>query len=71
MCPAVQLLADAAALVFARLPMMGSVGITAAASTPDSSVETVLDALRGRYRLDVEEVEAAQEATVFKKLAIA
>lgn len=71
LCPAVQLLADAAALDFARLPMMGTVGITAAASTPDSSVETVLDALRGRYRLDVEEVEAAQEATVFKKLAIA
>lgn len=70
LCPTVQLLADAASLDFARLPVIGTVGITAAASTPDSSVEAVLDALRARYRLDVEEVKAAEEATVFKKLPV-
>jgi 4-hydroxy-3-methylbut-2-enyl diphosphate reductase IspH len=49
----------------------GTVGITAAASTPDETVAAIMDALRGRYALRVEEVVAAEEAVMFKKVLVA
>lgn len=69
-CSSVQLIASARELNWSRLPTGGTIGLTAAASTPESSVEEIIAALGERYRLQVEEVEAAREATVFKRLAI-
>jgi 4-hydroxy-3-methylbut-2-enyl diphosphate reductase len=69
-CASVQLVADAAELDWSRLPVSGAIGITAAASTPEHTVEGILDALALRYRLRVEEVETASEATVFKRVAV-
>jgi 4-hydroxy-3-methylbut-2-enyl diphosphate reductase len=70
-CAKVQLVADAENLDWAMLPPGGTIGITAAASTPERSVESILRALGGRYRMTIEEVEAAVETTVFRPVAIA
>jgi 4-hydroxy-3-methylbut-2-enyl diphosphate reductase len=70
-CSSVQLVADAAGIDWSRLPASGAIGITAAASTPERSVEGILAALALRYRLRVEEVEAASETTIFKRVAVA
>lgn len=69
-CAEVQLVAGASALDWARLPAGGVVGITAAASTPDSTVEAILDALSDRYDVQVEEIVSAREKTAFKRLAV-
>lgn len=69
-CGSVQLVPDASGLDWSRLPQAGAVGITAAASTPESSVEGVIEALAGRYRLRVEKVGGAEESTEFKRVAI-
>lgn len=70
LCPIVQLVAGPDDLDPATLPRGGVIGITAAASTPESSVQAVLDALARRYRLRIEEMESPAEATVFRPLAI-
>jgi 4-hydroxy-3-methylbut-2-enyl diphosphate reductase IspH len=44
--------------------------VTAAASTPERIVSAILGALALRYDLRVEEVEAARETIVFKRVAI-
>jgi 4-hydroxy-3-methylbut-2-enyl diphosphate reductase IspH len=54
----------------AELPDGGVIGVFAAASTPETSVQEIIAALSVRYRLIVEEVETVREATVFKRLAI-
>lgn len=69
-CRSVQLVPDASELDWSRLPRAGVVGVTAAASTPESSVAGVLEALAGRYRLRVREVGGAEESTEFKRVAI-
>lgn len=69
-CPAVQRVAGAEELDWSRLPGSGSLGITAAASTPESVVTEILDLLRTTYRLRIEEVCAAAETTQFKRVAI-
>ena len=69
-CASVQLVADADGIDWSRLPLSGAIGITAAASTPERSVEGILEALATRYRLRVEEVETVSEATVFKRVAV-
>ena len=70
-CDAVQLVAAPEEIDWGRLPSSGVIGITAAASTPESSVKSILSALNGRYRMRVEEADAKPESTVFKRLAIA
>ena len=55
---------------WSRLPRSGSVGITAAASTPESVVDDILDALAASYRLRIEEVSAIEESTEFKRVAV-
>ena len=70
-CGAVQLVAAPEEIDWERLPPCGVIGITSAASTPETSVQSILSALSGRYRVRVEEAEAEHEATVFKRLAIA
>ena len=69
-CSSVQLIASANELDWGLLPKDGSIGLTAAASTPETSVQAVMAALAERYHLRVEEVQAASESTVFKRLAI-
>jgi len=70
-CELVQLVAEPAEIDWDRLPQGGVIGITAAASTPETSVDAILGALRKRYRLQVEEAGEQSEHTVFKPLAIA
>lgn len=70
LCPSVQLVAAASELDWSQLPSHGNIGLTAAASTPDSSVTEVIDALRSRYAMELEEVQAADETIAFKKVAI-
>ena len=70
-CGAVQLVASPDEIDWSDLPRSGSIGITAAASTPETSVQAILSALGVRYRVSVEEAGSEPEATVFKRLAIA
>jgi 4-hydroxy-3-methylbut-2-enyl diphosphate reductase len=69
-CPAVQRLAGPEELDWSALPRRGALGITAAASTPESVVGALLDALAGTYRLRIEEVGAVEENIEFKRVAI-
>jgi 4-hydroxy-3-methylbut-2-enyl diphosphate reductase len=69
-CPDVQRVTGPEELDWSRLPRNGSLGITAAASTPESVVTEILDALRANYRLRIEEVSAIEETTQFKRVAI-
>ena len=57
-CGAVQLVAAPEEIDWERLPPGGVIGITSAASTPETSVQSILSALSGRYRVRVEEAEA-------------
>lgn len=70
-CDAVQLIADSADLDFSLLDGARSVGITAAASTPEATVASIVAALAGRFDLDVEEAIHMTEQTVFKPVRIA
>jgi 4-hydroxy-3-methylbut-2-enyl diphosphate reductase len=67
----VQLVSDASRLDWDRLPAGGSIGISAAASTPEIIVTGIVDSLRSRYRIQIEEIEAAEENVSFKPLIAA
>ena len=69
-CGSVQLVAEAADLDWARIPRRGTLGITAAASTPEASVTGIVGAIRARFEIDLEEVEHAEETTAFKPVMI-
>ncbi|WP_118858233.1 4-hydroxy-3-methylbut-2-enyl diphosphate reductase [Sphingomonas mesophila] len=69
-CRSVQLVAGAEAIDWGRVVGAEVIGLTAAASTPESSVAEVVAALGGRFALEVEEVEAARETMVFRPVAI-
>jgi 4-hydroxy-3-methylbut-2-enyl diphosphate reductase len=70
-CPSVQLVSTAEALDWARLRQSPVIGVTAAASTPESVVDGIIDALRARYRIHIEEVAAAEETILFRRVAVA
>ncbi|CAA9491563.1 MAG: 4-hydroxy-3-methylbut-2-enyl diphosphate reductase [uncultured Sphingomonas sp.] len=70
-CGSVQLIANADQIDWGKLSGASSIGITAAASTPECAVQAIVSALGRRYRLRVSEYEAMRETTVFKRLAIA
>jgi len=70
-CPSVQLIANATAIDWDKLPQRGAVGITAAASTPEPVVQSIVAELGSRYSVTVSELETMRETTVFKRLAIA
>lgn len=67
-CPGAQLVAAADEIDWHELPREGVVGIGAAASTPESSVEGVIGALGRRYQLTIEEMSSARESAVFKRM---
>ena len=69
-CGSVQLVASAAELDWSKLNDKESVGITAAASTPESTVASIIDALAARYNLQVEEFGQVTEPTVFRRMAV-
>ena len=71
LCPNVQLVATAGEIDWDEMPRRGVVGVTAAASTPETSVQEIVAALAIRYRIILEEVEALRETTVFNRLKIA
>jgi 4-hydroxy-3-methylbut-2-enyl diphosphate reductase len=70
LCANVQLVARSNELDLRKLSGVASVGISAAASTPESSVQAVINLLEERFSISVEEIEAAQESTVFKRVAV-
>lgn len=71
LCPSVQLVAGVSDIDWSRLPERGAIGLTAAASTPETAVQAIIAALEVRYRLIREDVEAMRETTVFSRLRIA
>ncbi len=60
------LLPTAAALEWTMLEGVRTIGVTAGASAPEVLVEALLDRLRERFRLTVEERVVTQEDVVFK-----
>jgi len=69
-CPQVQLVAGVDEIDWASLPLSGTIGLTAAASTPETTVQAIVAALAVRYRLILDEVEAVRETTVFSRLKL-
>lgn len=70
LCPQVQLVASSGEIDWAGLPKRGAIGVTAAASTPETAVQEIIAALAVRYRLILREVEALRETTVFNRLKL-
>jgi len=71
LCPRVQLVAGVDEIDWSELPRSGVIGVTAAASTPETTVQAIIAALAVRYRLILDEVEAMRETTVFSRLKLA
>jgi 4-hydroxy-3-methylbut-2-en-1-yl diphosphate reductase len=69
-CARVQLVPDASHLDWSHLPLFGAIGVTAAASTPESSVQGVIEALASRYEVRVRNVRATEETNAFKRVVI-
>lgn len=70
LCAHVQLVASSNEIDWAGLPKGGVIGVTAAASTPETTVQEIIAALAVRYRLILSEVEALRETTVFSRLKL-
>jgi 4-hydroxy-3-methylbut-2-enyl diphosphate reductase len=69
-CPQVQLAASSDDINWRLIPPDGTLGISSAASTPERSVEDVIDALRQRYHLDIQDLAGPVEDTVFKRMPV-
>jgi len=69
-CPSVQLIEDCAGIDWAMLDGAETLGITSAASTPESCVTEILERLGGRFKLDLREHRDTVETTVFKQLRL-
>ena len=71
-CSMVQLVAEAGQLDWSALPPGGGrLAITAAASTPDSSIADIVAALGHRYRVSVAEARTAEETVRFRRVPVA
>lgn len=70
-CPAVQLVANAEAVDWPALAEPRRLGLTAAASTPDTIVAELLDALASRFSVTTKEAEGPEERTIFRPLELA
>jgi 4-hydroxy-3-methylbut-2-enyl diphosphate reductase len=71
-CPSVQLAAGPGEIDWALLEGRRRLGVSAAASTPESVVYAILEALRERFTLTLSEAPAAVDETVsFKPLKVA
>lgn len=69
-CQRVQLVARPDQIDWSLIPGAGVVGISAAASTPESSVQAVIRALSRKYPLTIDEFETSRETAVFKPLNV-
>jgi 4-hydroxy-3-methylbut-2-enyl diphosphate reductase len=70
-CRAVQLVSEADELRWNELPPLGGrIGLTAAASTPETTVHEILEALRQRYRVVVRELNLVSETIEFKPVEV-
>jgi 4-hydroxy-3-methylbut-2-enyl diphosphate reductase len=69
-CPLVLLVPDASELDMARLARVDTIGITAAASAPETSVSQVLRAIAGRRPVLIEEPGGTREQISFKPVAM-
>jgi 4-hydroxy-3-methylbut-2-enyl diphosphate reductase len=69
-CGRVQLVADADEIDFAAFDGARTLGLTAAASTPEATVEDVLDALASRFVVSAEEVAHTVESVAFRPVRI-
>ncbi|KRA83646.1 4-hydroxy-3-methylbut-2-enyl diphosphate reductase [Altererythrobacter sp. Root672] len=69
-CASVQLIAEASQIDWRSLEDCRSIGITAAASTPEASVAAIIAALRERFDITVEEFGEASEGTMFKRMKV-
>ncbi|AVO38393.1 4-hydroxy-3-methylbut-2-enyl diphosphate reductase [Pukyongiella litopenaei] len=65
-CPYAQLVQRADDIDWRALEGIGSIGITAGASAPETLVDEVIDAFRARFDVTVELVETATENVEFK-----
>jgi 4-hydroxy-3-methylbut-2-enyl diphosphate reductase IspH len=57
-------------LDWSRLPAEGTLAVTAAASTPEASVQAILRSLNERFRVALVEEDADPESMNFKPVAI-
>lgn len=71
LAPSVQLVAAAQDIDWLKLADAKTIGVTAAASTPERTVDAILQSLGARYRVEAEEVGGDAETTVFRRLAVA
>lgn len=69
-CSRVQLVSGPDEIEWSDLPRSGVIGLSAAASTPETVVQAILAALAVRYRVILDELESSRESTVFKRLAL-
>lgn len=69
-CPKVQRVSTPAELDWLSLRGARTIGLTAAASTPESSVSAIQDALNLVFDLDVEEVANLVETTEFRPVSL-
>ncbi|MEM9750173.1 MAG: 4-hydroxy-3-methylbut-2-enyl diphosphate reductase [Pseudomonadota bacterium] len=65
-CPQGVLVERADRIDWAAFGQPASVGVTAGASAPETLVQEVLDGLRARFDISIEEVEVTREDVVFK-----
>lgn len=69
-CENVQLVAGAQEIDWSLLPLHGTVGISAAASTPEWSIDEVIAAISGRYVVSLEEIGSSPERAAFRPLEL-
>ncbi|QQS11250.1 MAG: 4-hydroxy-3-methylbut-2-enyl diphosphate reductase [Rhodospirillales bacterium] len=65
-CPRATLLRRASEIDWAWLAGVSRLGVTAGASAPESLVDELIAACRGRYEVTIEEARVTEEDTVFK-----
>ncbi len=70
-CRSVQLVAEASEIDWSLLEDSKTLGVTAAASTPEIIVDDILAALRRRFALHMEERGRTSESAVFRSLRFA
>ena len=64
-CPKAVLIERASEIPWSLLEGLGAVGVTAGASAPETLVEEVIEAIRERFTLTIEQVTTAQENIAF------
>ena len=70
-CKSVQLIETADELDLAPLMGASTVALTAAASTPEASVQAIIERLRAHFTVAVEEADAAAETIQFRPMGFA